>query len=130
MRPPILVIDDQVAVLERVNRLLSEQYEVFVREDAATILEDFERLGDPIVVLDISLIGMNGFTAARILISRHPKARIVFLSGHWGHAYVAAAFDAGGIGYVLKTSAPKDLGSAIEAAIRGDEFVSSGLSFH
>lgn len=100
------------------SRLLAGRYEVTLREDALDIVADFERLDEPVVVLDISMPKLDGFAAARILKGRHPQARIVFFSSDPSPRKIEEASAVGGCGYVIKTRAAAELVPAIEAAER------------
>lgn len=99
------------------SRLLSGRFEVTLRADALSIVDDFERLGEPVVVLDISMPKLDGFSAARILKRRHPEARIVFFSSDASPGKIAEVSTLDGCDYVVKKRAEDDLVPAIEAAI-------------
>lgn len=120
MASRVLLIDDHSAVLEFVGKLLAERYEVTVRRHALDIVSDFDRLGDPVVVLDVSMPELDGIEAAKLLQARRPHARIVFLSSDSGPHQVEAAIAAGGRILINKTRAAQDLVPAIEAALTSD----------
>ena len=116
-RPRLLLIDDDPGVLVMLSALLEERFEVTVRQDALAIVEDFKSLEPALVLLDVAMPEVDGLTAARRLKSRHPEARIVFLSGDTSSATVKAAEKAGGCGFVMKTLAAPFLIPALEAAL-------------
>ena len=113
----VLVIDDHRQIREMASRLLAGRYDVTLRADALDIVADFERLHQPVVVLDISLPTLDGFAAARLLKRRHPEAKIVFFSSDPNPRTVQEAFALGGSAYVVNTLAVAELIPAIEAAI-------------
>ena len=113
----VLVIDDHLQIREMTSRLLASRYDVTVKPNALDIVSDFERLNEPVVVLDIWMPQMDGFTAAAVLKDEHPEARIIFLSSDHNPGAVAKAFALGGTAFVIKTRAAVELVPAIEAAL-------------
>jgi DNA-binding NarL/FixJ family response regulator len=113
----VLVIDDHRQIREMTAQLLSGRFEVTVREDALSIVDDFELLEEPVVVLDISMPKLDGLSAARILKDRHPEARIVFFSSDPSPRKIAEASALGGCAYIVKTRGVADLVPAIQAAM-------------
>jgi DNA-binding NarL/FixJ family response regulator len=85
-----------------------------------------QALNPDVILLDISMPGMNGLVAARRLLALLPHMRIIFLTVHDRPFYVAEAFRLGAWGYVLKHSA-QELPEAIERVIQGQRFLSSTL---
>ena len=81
-----------------------------------------------VVVMDISMPGMNGLAAARALLEARPDARIVTLTRHVDQAYLQELLRAGVSGYVLKRSAPTELLQAIRAVSRGGQYIDSSLT--
>ena len=72
-----------------------------------------------VVVMDISMPGMNGLAATRALQKAQPDARIVTLTRHADDAYLQELLRAGVSGYVLKRSAPTELLHAIRGVAAG-----------
>lgn len=116
--PALLAVDDHPGILAMIRGLLEDRFEVVVRQDAVTLVEDFERLDPVVVLLDIDMPKIDGLTAARQLRAVHPEARIVFLSADSSTATMAAAREAGGCGFVMKTYAASILIPALEAALQ------------
>jgi DNA-binding NarL/FixJ family response regulator len=79
-----------------------------------------------VVTLDISMPDIGGVEVARRIRTSGSAARIVFLTIHSGSDYVAAALEAGALGYVLKSRAAQDLVAAIRSAVIGEVFISPG----
>lgn len=125
MRPRILLADDHTLVLEGLCRLLEDHSElVGAVEDGHAVVDAAERLRPDIILLDISMPGLNGMEAARILRTRVPDAKIIFLTMHADPTYAREAFRAGASGYLLKRSAASELAKAIEVVLSGRPYVS------
>jgi DNA-binding NarL/FixJ family response regulator len=82
------------------------------------------------VVLDISLGEDTGFAAMSRVRLQACKAAVVFLSAHETSDLVRAAWMAGGLGYVAKRDLNSELVPAINAALRGEWYVSSSIQMH
>jgi DNA-binding NarL/FixJ family response regulator len=80
-----------------------------------------------VVLLDLSLPGMGGIEGARALRALQPGLRMVALTMHEGAAYVEGFFQAGGSGYVPKSSPAADLIDAVGAVARGEYFAPARL---
>lgn len=125
-RPRVVVADDQVGVLRAVSRLLAPAFEIVAAvTDGQQAVEVSARVDPDVVVLDISMPSMGGFEAARALKRSGSRAKILFLTMHDEDHYVAAAFDSGADGYVVKTRISHDLMRALEHVLAGQRLVPS-----
>ena len=124
-RRRVLVADDQAGVLSAVTALLGDSFDVIALvSDGRAALETTLKLEPDLVVLDISMPGMNGIEVAKELKRRAIKAKIVFLTVHEEPSILAACFAAGALGYVVKISMESDLIPAMKEALAGRVFVS------
>ena len=87
-------------------------------------IDQAERLHPQLLLLDVSMPLMNGFTTARALKERMPQLPIIFVSQHPERAYADEAFRCGAQGYVLKRAAATELPHAIRAVLAGQVFCS------
>ncbi len=83
-----------------------------------------------VVVMDISMAGLNGIEACKRLSKELPKVRVVILSMHTEGEYVVRALRAGAVGYVLKDASASEVEIAIRTAFRGDEYLSPAVCRH
>jgi DNA-binding NarL/FixJ family response regulator len=83
-----------------------------------------------VLLLDISMPGMNGLETARRMADEFPEVRVVILSMHATEQYVAQALQAGAAGYLLKDAAPTELETALRAVARGETYLSPAVSRH
>ena len=87
---------------------------------SATLIPD-------VIVIDLSMPGMNGTEAIPKILLRNEHAKIIVLTAHSAPEYVRASLQAGANGYVLKEDSHQDLISAIESALAGRTFLSPGI---
>jgi DNA-binding NarL/FixJ family response regulator len=127
----ILLADDHVTVRHGLKLLIESQPDmkvVFEASDGKSAVEKALELKPDVVVMDISMPGMNGLLATRTLKERQPKAAIITLTRHGDDAYLQELLRAGVSGYVLKQSAPAELLQAIRAAAAGGQYLDSTLT--
>jgi len=125
LRRRVLVADDQAQILEMVAALLAKSFDVVdLVSDGQAAWEATLKLEPDLVVLDISMPGMNGIQVARELRKSASSAKIVFLTVHEDSQILANCLTAGGLGYVAKGLMDSDLIPAIYEALAGRVFVS------
>ncbi len=124
----VLLADDHVVLLERVRRLLESSYDVVAAvSDGEAALEAVESLSPDVAVLDISMPGLTGIEVARRLKECRSRTRVVFLTVHDDRDFLLESLEAGGYGYVVKSCMASELETAIDKALAGRNFVSSGV---
>jgi DNA-binding NarL/FixJ family response regulator len=113
-------------------RLLLErqpQFKVVAEaSDGREAVEQAEIKRPDVVILDITMPGLNGIEAAQRISSMLPAPAIIILSMHSDEGYVLRALKAGAKGYLLKDSAENDLIDAIKAVSEGKAFFSPEIS--
>jgi two-component system response regulator NreC len=127
----ILLADDHVTVRHGLKLLIDGQPDMKVVSEASdgqTALQRALELKPDVVVMDISMPGMNGLVATRQLKQLQPDAAIITLTRHGDDAYLHELLRAGVSGYVLKQSAPAELIQAIRAAAAGGQYLDSSLT--
>jgi len=125
-KPRLLLADDHTILLEGLRALLAPEFEVVATAaDGRAVLEAAERHQPDLILLDISMPGLNGIEAARRLKQSNPGAKLIILTMHADLSFVSAAFEAGVSGYVLKQSAATELVAALHDVDSGRRYVSS-----
>ena len=122
----ILIADDQPIIRAMVRSTLETipHFEVCAEAvDGAEAIEQAQRLKPDVVVLNVTMPVLNGFDAAREIKATLPGTAIVILSSHADQRFVAAAKKIGVRSYVAKSKVGEALVKAIEAAVKGDDFV-------
>jgi DNA-binding NarL/FixJ family response regulator len=124
----VFVADDHAVMREGLSQLLLAQQGTFeVVGTAASGLEtvrDVIRLKPQVVILDISMPGMNGLEAARQIREGAPGTHVVMLTMHSTSEHVFHALEAGARAYILKESAGREIIAAIRTVLAGRRFVS------
>jgi DNA-binding NarL/FixJ family response regulator len=132
-RTKVLLVEDHQVVREGLRSLLQAQPELEVvgeASDGTEALALAEQKRPDIVVMDISLKGLDGIEATKRLRKTHPEIQVVVLTMHDDAPTVDRALHAGARGYVLKGSGVKSLCDAIRAVSRGEAFLSPDVSHY
>ena len=128
-RHRILVVEDfepfRLFVVSTLQQ--SAKFQVIEASDGLEALQKAEEQRPDLVLLDIGLPGLNGIEVARRLRRLAVPPKIVFVSQESSPEVVGEALNLGALGYVNKLRTHSDLLPAIEAALKGRRFVSSGL---
>jgi len=123
--PKVLLVDDSEMTLARAIAVLSARCVVVgTATNGCAALEAAATLKPDVVVLDISMPGMNGFELATRLRAAGSTAQLVFLTVHEEKELILAARNAGAIGYVTKARLTSDLELAVREARAGRPFQS------
>ena len=122
----VLVVDDHDVVRLGLRTLLGAAPDVDIVGEAADGGEAITldaRLTPDVIVMDLSMTGMDGATATREIVRRRPGARIVVLTMHDEEEYLIPLLEAGAQGYVVKSAVTTDLLPAVRAVAAGRVFV-------
>ena len=98
--------------------------------DGFEAVNQAEELQPDLILLDVGLPTLNGVEAARRIRKLSPESKILFVSQESSAAVVREALAEGAKGYVLKTDARRDLLTAVDAVLRGEQFVGKRFSGH
>ncbi len=124
-RPRVLLADDHLTMREMVTLLLESEFDIIgAVTDGQALIEMAAELNPDVVILDITMPGLNGIEAARRLKTDGSRAKIVFLTVHEDPDFVRESLATGALGYVVKTRLASDLLVAVRRALEGRTFVS------
>ena len=121
----ILLTDDHLVLRAGLKALLETERDFRVVGEASTGEEAVtmaKQLHPDVVVMDLSMPGMGGLEATRQL-TTDTKCRVLVLTMHSEEEYLLPVLEAGGSGYVKKTSADEDLTNAIRTVARDEVFL-------
>ena len=127
------MVDDHEVMRRQLCRLLRSQPDMEVVCEAdngeGAIHSAYEFQPD-VILLDIGLPGLDGFTAARHIRTVAPRTEILFVSQHDTIQMVREALRAGGRGYVVKGDALDELVPAVHAVREKKQFISARFADH
>jgi DNA-binding NarL/FixJ family response regulator len=83
-----------------------------------------------LVLMDISMAGLNGLEATARVAKEFPNVRVIILSAHANEEYVWQALRSGAAGYLLKDAGTAELELALNAVARGETYLSPAVSKH
>jgi len=119
----VLVVDDHTIVRNGLVQLLAAAGDLEVigsAGDGRTAVELSAEHQPDVVLMDLSMPGMSGIEATRLIGERAPGAQVLVLTSFVDRDRVVEALDAGAIGYLLKDAEPEELISGIRSAARGE----------
>src|SRR5437588_11282318 len=127
----VLLADDHDILRQGLKLLLGMQPEIEIVGEARTGLEAVEmahKLKPDVVVMDITMAGMDGLEACRRIRSQIPETQVLMLTMHESEEYFLQALRMGAAGYLVKKAAPSDLQMAINSIAQGGAFLYPGLA--
>lgn len=127
----ILLADDHKLLREGLRALIEEQKNMTVvaeAEDGRSAVRLAAELSPDIIVMDISMPGLNGIDATRRIAAVSPGIKVIALSMHADRNFIVEMFKAGAAGYLLKDCAFEELINAINAVSSKKAYLSSKLS--
>ena len=119
----VLIADDHPIVRQGMQMLLEVQDDidiVGVVENGAAAVAPAEEKQPAVALLDLNMPDMDGIEATKALRSVSPSTKIVILTSHHEDSMVFPAIKAGALSYLLKSTKPDDVVSAIRAAANGE----------
>ncbi len=127
----ILVVDDHPILRQGLSQLINLEMGLEVcgeAEDANVALKLIVTLKPEVMILDLSLKGMNGLEFLKILKVKHPKLPVLVLSMHEESLYAERSIRAGARGYIMKQEGTELLITAIRKVLSGEIYVSENLT--
>lgn len=127
----VLVADDHRLFRDGLRTLLEQQaglQVVGVAIDGQSVLAQIGTCRPHVVLMDVSMPGLNGLEATRHLRADHPEVAVLMLSMHSDHRFVLEALRAGALGYLPKDCEIGELREAIHAVCRGEIYLSRSFA--
>jgi len=127
----VILADDHTLVRAGIRALLEKLPGVKVLGEAGNGREAMELVKThkpDVLLMDITMPGLNGLEAAARMAKEFPAVRIIILSMHNNEEYYWRALKAGAAGYLLKKAATAELAVALQRVIRGEIYLSQEIS--
>jgi DNA-binding NarL/FixJ family response regulator len=122
----ILLVEDHAVVRSSLGMLLKSHGAEIVgeAEDGKSAIAKALKLHPDIILMDITLPDMDGIEVTREICAAWPDAKVLALTMHSEDVYLVPFLEAGGVGYVRKSAADRDVLSAIRTIRAGESFIS------
>ena len=127
----VVLADDHAVVRAGLRAVLSAAPDIEVvgeARDGADAIAQAERLTPDVVVMDLSMDGMDGATATREIVERKIATRVLVLTMHAEEDYLVPVLSAGAAGYLMKNAADRELVDAVRTVARGEVYVQAAAA--
>src|SRR5687767_11534113 len=129
----IMIVDEHALILDSWKYLLESnpRFKVVAQcGDREAALREAEKLNPDIVLMDINLGPNNGFVSTRQILEKNPGIKIIGISVNNQSTYAQRMLDAGGRGYLTKTSPFAEIHHGIEQIFNGRIYISEEVRRH
>ena len=126
----ILLVDDNIAILDRLQALLDAQSELTVvgsATDGIGAVRLAKLLKPDLVIMDVRMPNMNGIDATRAIVAEDSRAKILCYSMQPEAQLALTAFQAGARGYLSKSCSFDEMKEAIHEILAGRAYFPRGL---
>jgi len=133
MKRRILIVEDHSLLRQGLRSMVGALPDFLVvgeAKDGKEAVQQAVALEPDVVLMDLSMPGMNGIEATAIIKRRMPQIRVIALTGFKTDEYVREALRAGADGYVLKDASYDELVIALRSVGEGKKFLSPDVSGH
>ena len=127
----VIIADDHPIVRAGLKQIIMEQNDITVSGEAANgagLLKQVQQRDYDVVLLDLSMPGMDGIDVLKQLKLDKPHLPVIILTVHPETQYALRVLKAGAAGYLNKTSAADELIQAIRKVQRGGKYISTSLA--
>jgi DNA-binding NarL/FixJ family response regulator len=127
----VLLVDDHVLVRAGLRALIERLRGIEIvgeAGDGREAIKLVKELNPHVVLLDISMPGLNGLEAVDRICTEFPDVSVIILSASSNEEFVTQALRYGASGYMLKGASPSELEIAIKAVVNGETYLSSVVS--
>ncbi len=127
----ILIVDDHEVVRDGLKNILTSLDNITIAGEAGNgedAVKMYSTLKPDLVIMDISMPGMNGIEATRVIKEKDPDARILILTMHDNQEYLNQIIRSGAKGFILKNTDKEELLDAVRTVANGDNFFSKDIS--
>lgn len=128
--PRVLIVDDHAVIRRGVQGILSTYPEWDLCGEADNGQDAIRLAGElrpEVVIMDVSMPGLNGLEATRIMHDVLPETKVLLLTLHSSSEFVRSAFRAGARGYLLKSDAESELVRALNVVVSEGTYVSPAI---
>lgn len=122
----VVLADDHTIVRAGLKAVLGTARDIDVvgeARDGKEAIALVDRFHPDVVVMDLSMTGMDGATATKEIVAKGEDTRVLVLTMHPEEEFLVPLLEAGAAGYLVKSAADRELVDAVRAVAKGDVFV-------
>lgn len=115
--PRVLIVDDHAFIRRGIQSILNSSpgwHFCGEAENGIAAIRMAADLKPDVIIMDVSMPGLNGLEATRVIHEAHPDIKILLLTLHQSVEILRSAFRAGAQGYLLKSEAEQELLRALD----------------
>ena len=130
-RKRVFLVDDHPMVREGLATMISLTRDLEVVGEAGCAEEAYQKLqadAPDLVMIDLSMPGMNGIDLIKEMRVRYPDVRVLVVSMHEENIYAARVLRAGAQGYIMKQASSTEIIEAARTVLRGEVYVSPAVA--
>jgi DNA-binding NarL/FixJ family response regulator len=127
----LILADDHKIIRDGIQALLIDESDMQVVgavANGADLLELLATVPADIVLLDINMPDMDGFTTIQHMAESFPSVRVLVLSMLDNENYIARMIDQGALGYILKTVSKEEMAHAIRMVAEGNHYICTEIT--
>ena len=127
----VVIVEDHTLLRQGLKALLATDDDIEVVGEADNGLDAIKLASSAwpcLILMDLSLLGINGIEAIREIKKLHPTIKILVLTVHMAEEYVREALKSGSDGYVLKHATQEELMLAIKSVLNGKSYLSPDIA--
>jgi len=122
----VVLADDHTVVRAGLKAVLGTAKDIDVvgeAKDGREAVALVDRFKPDVVVMDLSMAGMDGTAATKEIVAKGGATRVLILTMHPEEDYLVPLLEAGAAGYLVKSAADRELVDAVRAVAKGDVYV-------
>jgi len=127
----IFIVEDHTLLRAGLRALITQDPDLEIVGEADNGRDAVRAIGSlapDLVLMDLSMPGMNGIEAMRDIKRRNPETRVLVLTIHKTDEYILESLRAGADGYILKDATHDELRVAIRSVLNGKTYLSPDIS--
>jgi DNA-binding NarL/FixJ family response regulator len=130
-RRKIFIVDDHPIVRKGLSQMINQETDLMVcgeADSAQHALESLKKFQPDLMIVDISLQGIDGIELIKIIKARYGNLPVLVVSMHDESLFAERALRVGARGYIMKQEAIEKMMEAIRKVLRGELYISEGVS--